>query len=83
MGGIVFEENFFRLKNVKNLYFWLFMTKNTLNLVSQLSSIKLETPMIAQNISNEILQTMDKIFQFYRLKTSKNLIFLSSWQKIH
>ena len=78
MGGIVFEENFFRLKNVKNLYFWLFMTKNTLNLVSQLSSIKLETPMIAQNISNEILQTMDKIFQFYRLKTSKNLIFLSS-----
>ena len=78
-----FEEKNFDPKISENLCFWAFFTNIALNLVSLLSSIKLERPMIAQNFKKKCLKRMmKKIEKRKSIKKLKNMIFGPKMGKI-
>ena len=74
-----FLEFFSVLKHMKT-YFWPFLTKNTLNLVSLLSLLNLVRPMIAKIFVMKCLKRRIIIFLiFFRFLDVKNVIFGQKW----
>ena len=77
------KKNFFDPKFSKNLYFWPFLVKNSINLVSLQSSIGVGMRAIAQNDRNTILLKWVKKNQNFALKKFKNSIFWAQkWSKM-